>query len=606
MTTNFASLEGEGQNVRQLEQHPAQRARWSDEVISSPESATMLQTSDDLNWRKSSSSFSNVTDASDSFHTPTGDEDMTGWSRTVNDTAEVDGNPFHPGQSPDCSQLYEDYEAKLGDYDDFDDINCNSVSAAGNRVVGRDRRAMYVPSYMTGPELDIETEEFAPPPDMWKKPRLVSSQTEVETKVQRSQHLKFERVESVSVSSSTVVLASSLQTERAEAQIISSPLPRQLMMKSVSRSFDRQSSSSVTSSSPVPSPVTDRGECLVVHPNKRSEITVKTKSKVDSYHGPKYGGSSSFAGAPSDGEPVGKNQTSQSRPSRRSRNDVTVVKAVVSETREYIQATLVESNLAQSEEDDLPASGSGDCETFENEERLLLPVSQRTSDERMAIDMISLEGDGKSGRKGVPSSVQPNILTYEDSDETADQLFQSHQEPQSVEDQNENTQLPSFTAAMDEDKEDAEEEQERQILKGEVEMEIDRSTKEEIMDATGDMVPYDDSMEETRLQRRRSIHPQRKPRESKRKAHTSSRLPPSSSSSSTGGKENDIQAIREVDAYRILPATSMEEYSDARPLHYYSQDSASVKPTSVLPYPSKASDLVEKEMARARPASKSG
>src|SRR5688572_21846139 len=103
MTTNYASLgyvEGEGQNVGQLEQHPAQRTRWSDEVISSPESASVFQGSDDLNWRKSSSSFSNMTDGSDSFHTPTAEE-MPGW-------AEVDSNrpemTFHPGQIPEYSQ----------------------------------------------------------------------------------------------------------------------------------------------------------------------------------------------------------------------------------------------------------------------------------------------------------------------------------------------------------------------------------------------------------------------------------------------------------------------------------------------------------------------
>lgn len=618
MTTNYASLEGEGQNVRQLEQHPGtQQGRWSDDVISSPESATVFQTSDDLNWRKSSSSFSNMTDANDSFHTP--DEEMPGWTRIVNDSTEVDGirseMTFHPGQYPDRShatQLYEDYEERLGDYDDADDINCNSVSSAGIRFVGRDRRAMYVPSHMAGPELDVETEEFPPPPDARRKPlRLVSGQTETETKIQRSQHLTFERVESMTVSSSTVVLSSGLQTERAEAQIISSPLPRQLTVKSVSRSFDRQSSSSVTSSSPVASPATDRGECLVVHPSKRSEITVKTKSKaskVDISHGPKYGGSSTFAGAPSDGETVGKNQTSQSRPSRRTRSDVAVVKAVVSETREYIQATLVESKVVRSEEDDFAA---GEFQRLQNEEGVSLPFNQWTSDELMSVDT---EGEGRSGinkRKGVPSVNQPSTVTFEAADEdrdheAADRLFQLHQELQSVEEQEETAQFPSLAPAMDEDREDTEEEQERQLpMEGEVEMEIDRSAKEEIMDNASEMASYDDATEETRLQRRGSIHPQRKPRENKRKAHPSSRLAPSSSSSA-GGKENNVQAIREVDVHRFLPATNMEEFSDAKRLHYYSQESASARPTSALPYQNKASDLVERDMARARQASKSG
>lgn len=598
MTTNYASLGSrEDENVKQLEQHPlaAQRARWSDDVISSPESASAFQIVDDLSWRKSSSSFSNMTDGSDIFHTPC-DEEMTPWVRIPSDAAaEVDGShpemTFHPGQNL-TTQLYEDYNVRPEDYDNTDDVNCNSLSATG-----RDRRGMYVPSHMAGPELDIETEEFAPPTqDTWKKPRLISSHMEVET-TKRTQHLKFERVESVSASSPTATLSRGLQTERAEAQIISSSLPRQLTMKSVSRSFDRQSSSSVTSSSSVASPVTDRGECLVVHQNKRSEITVKTKtkvSKVDSYHGPKYGGSSAFAGALSDGEPAGKNPTSQGRPSRRSRNDnVTVVKAVVSETREHIQATLVESKHAWGEEDIVAtASGGEDVQRVLNEEGV--SCYQHPSEEHMAVDVISSEGEVKSGtnkRKGADSVNWANAATFEGSDEgrdleAPDQLLQLLQELQSAEEQDDNALVPSSVAAvMDEDREDTEEEQERQIVKGGVEMEVDRNTMEEPIDDTSRMVAYaaDDSMEETRLQRRRSIHPQRKPRESKGKVHPSSRMPPSFTPS-TGRNENDVQAVREVDAYRILPATNMEE------LQYYRQGSASTKqPTATgsLPYPTK-------------------
>lgn len=251
--------------------------------------------------------------------------------------------------------------------DDEDDLNDGlPFQVHSSRTTGRDRRGMYVPAYEDGPMLGDSSvgKRRVPSGDCDN----FSGSGDSELRSDRKPLVHFEKVFNYPPG---VV---SQQSERAETETISSPLPRQLVLKGGSKSFNEDTPSPLMSTSspasPFASPSVDRGESLVIESGKRCEITIKPKSsnaKIDSSHGSKYQSVSSISSNDGEKPSGGKNQTNRGRP-RRTRNDaVPVVNAVVSDVRKVIHAQVIEVKEKESRRDD---TFSDESEIFHSAEKL--------------------------------------------------------------------------------------------------------------------------------------------------------------------------------------------------------------------------------------------
>lgn len=269
-------------------------------------------------------------------------------------------------------------------YDDEDDLNDGlPFQAPNSRNTGRDRRGMYVPAYEEGPMLGDGVVKRTPSGDCDN----FSGSGDSERRSDR-RPIHFEKV----LSSPPAVMSqrSAPQSERGETETISSPLPRQLVLRAGSRSFNEDTPSPLTSTSslaspPFASPSVDRGESLVIEPSRRNEITIKSKvsnAKLDSSHGSKYQSASSVSSNDGDKPAGGKNPANRGgRPSRRTRNGaVPIVDADVFDVRNVIRAQVIEVKEKESKRAE---AFTDESEIFHSAEKLrklesiILNISQQ-------------------------------------------------------------------------------------------------------------------------------------------------------------------------------------------------------------------------------------
>lgn len=270
-------------------------------------------------------------------------------------------------------------------YDDEDDLNDGlPFQVSNSRNTGRDRRGMYVPAYEEGPLLGDGVVKRTPSGDC----DSFSGSGDSERRSDR-RPIHFEKVV-LSSPPAVVSQRSAPQSERGQTETISSPLPRQLVLRAGSRSFFNEdtpsplTSTSSLASPPFASPSVDRGESLVIEPSRRSELTIKPKSssaKLDSSHGSKYQSASSSVSSNDGDKPAGGKSSANrgGRPSQRKRN-VPIVDAVVSDVHRVIKAQVIEVKVKESKRTEAFTDESEiahSAEKLRKLESIILNISQQ-------------------------------------------------------------------------------------------------------------------------------------------------------------------------------------------------------------------------------------